>query len=226
QPQVIDRPPVRLYVEEAKAWREYASWPPPGSKPLRLFLGAGGMLDFAPAVANGAARYTYDPADPTPSVHPPVLFSVEAKVREMSALERRPDTVSFTTAPLKADLEAIGPVSVELTVRSDRAHVDFYVCLCDVDHRGRAFKVCDGYVRTVLDGDEPSAVTIECFPTAWRFARGNAIRLIVASGAFPRYARNLGTGEPLGEGADMQSACQEILFGPEAKSALVLTRGA
>jgi predicted acyl esterase len=35
--------------------------------------------------------------------------------------------------------------------------------------------------------------------TAHRFAAGHRIRLQVSGGAHPRYARNLGTGEPLGQ---------------------------
>jgi predicted acyl esterase len=34
---------------------------------------------------------------------------------------------------------------------------------------------------------------------------GHRLRLLVAAGAFPRFARNLGTGEPLGSGTDMRA---------------------
>ncbi|MGX9105128.1 CocE/NonD family hydrolase C-terminal non-catalytic domain-containing protein [Escherichia coli] len=33
-------------------------------------------------------------------------------------------------------------------------------------------------------------------PTAYRFAKGHRLRIQVSGGAFPRFARNLGTGEP------------------------------
>jgi predicted acyl esterase len=39
------------------------------------------------------------------------------------------------------------------------------------------------------------------------------MRLIVGSGAHPRYARNLGTGEPLASATQMVSAHQQILHG-------------
>ena len=40
------------------------------------------------------------------------------------------------------------------------------------------------------------AVDLELFPTAYRFRAGHRLRLQIAGGAFPRFARNLGTAEP------------------------------
>jgi predicted acyl esterase len=40
------------------------------------------------------------------------------------------------------------------------------------------------------------AVDVELFPTAYRFRAGHRLRLQVAGGAFPRFARNLVTPEP------------------------------
>jgi uncharacterized protein len=34
-------------------------------------------------------------------------------------------------------------------------------------------------------------------PVAWRLEVGHRLRLLVAAGAFPRFARNLGLGEPI-----------------------------
>ena len=42
------------------------------------------------------------------------------------------------------------------------------------------------------------SVDVELFPTAYRVRAGHRLRVQVAGGAFPRYARKLGTGEPLG----------------------------
>jgi len=39
------------------------------------------------------------------------------------------------------------------------------------------------------------AVDVELFPTAYRIRAGHRIRVQVSGGAFPRFARNLGTGE-------------------------------
>jgi len=223
-----DRDRVRLYVMGAKRWRDYPSWPPPGSRSLQLFLQPGGGLKAAaPATASAPTAFVYDPRDPTPSLHGPSLMG-GARTPDMTALELRRDTVSFTTAPLSSDLESVGPVSAELHVRSDREHTDFYVCLCDVGRSGRPMHVTDGYVR-LRPGDVPvdengaRRVTIACWPTAYCFRKGHRLRLIVASGAHPRYARNLGTGEPLGTGTHMVTACQEIFHEAARPSAICVT---
>ena len=57
-------------------------------------------------------------------------------------------------------------------------------------------------------------VSIEFWPTAYRFKRGHRIRVIVAGGAHPRYSRNPGSGEPLGDATTMVVAHQRILHGP------------
>jgi predicted acyl esterase len=46
--------------------------------------------------------------------------------------------------------------------------------------------------------DRVLAVDVELFPTAYRVESGHRLRLQVSGGAFPRYARNFGTGEPFG----------------------------
>lgn len=222
-----DRAPVRIFLQTAKKWREFPSWPPPGGRPLQLHLRSGGRLEASPpATDEGATTYTYDPADPTPAVHGPMVMGA-SKVRDMIDLEQRDDTILFTGSPLDRDVDVIGPVTVELSVRSDREHTDFYACLCDVDRKGRSVQVCDGYIR--LRPARPEAdvsgvrrITIDCWPTAWRFRRDHRLRLIVASGAHPRYARNLGTGEPLATATDMVPAHQAILHGIEYGSSISL----
>ena len=80
-----------------------------------------------------------------------------------------------------------------------------FVRLCDVDERGRSTNVCDGIER-IEPGrwkrrvDGVLAVRVALWPTAQRFRKGHRIRVQVSSGAHPRFARNLGTGEPLATG--------------------------
>ena len=122
--------------------------------------------------------------------------------KDNRALEARPDVLVFTSAPLEADLEAIGPVSAELYVKSTLEHTDFFARLCDVSPDGKSINVCDGLLR--LTPDRPTAdaegcrkVVIELWATAYRFKRGHRVRVQVSSGSHPRFARNTGSGEPL-----------------------------
>jgi hypothetical protein len=132
----------------------------------------------------------------------------------------------FTAEPVRSDLDAVGPVSAEIFLRSNTEHTDLYLCLCDVTPEGRSTNVCDGYRRLLPDGsstDHARKVAIEFWPTAYRFKRGHSMRVIVASGAHPRYARNPGSGQPLGDATTMVVAHQHILHGPEHPSAITLT---
>ncbi|MGA8092821.1 MAG: CocE/NonD family hydrolase [Steroidobacteraceae bacterium] len=223
-----DRDRVRLYVTGAAEWRDFPSWPPPGSRQVPFYLQPSAQLSTAPPDAMAEpTRYVYDPRDPTPSLHGPKVMG-DAKTPDMSLLEARADTVSFTTSPLAANLDVIGPARVELCFRSDRAHTDFYICLCDVRASGTPLHVLDGYLRVRPAESQPDAdgvrrISIECWPTAHRFLRGHRLRLIVASGAHPRYARNPGSGEPLGSATRMLPARQEIFHDAPRPSALWLS---
>jgi hypothetical protein len=70
--------------------------------------------------------------------------------------------------------------------------------------------------------DSVRKVHVEFWPTAYRFRNGHRIRVIVASGAHPRYVRNPGSGEALGDANTMVVAHQEILHGPEHPSEISL----
>ena len=140
-------------------------------------------------------RYRYDPADPTPAVGGARMVRDSGR-RDNTALEARPDVLTYTTAPLEADTEVIGEVSAEIWFSSSLAYADVFVRLCDVDPRGRSWNVCDG-LTSLTGADEVTRATVRLWPTAHRFKRGHRIRVQVSSGAFPRYARNPGSGEPL-----------------------------
>lgn len=222
-----NRDKVSLYLQGADQWLGFSSWPPQDATPLHLYLAHGGQLSLAPPVCTSASTsFVYDPSDPTPSLHGPSVMGKSGD-RDMTALESRSDTVAFTGAPLDHDHDVIGPVRVELSIRSDRNNTDFFVCLCDVDSKGRPQLVVDGYVRLRpgrpdADADGVRRIRIDCWPTAYRFRRGHRIRLIVASGAHPRYARNTGTGEPLATATEMVPAHQEILHGSNYPSFVAL----
>jgi predicted acyl esterase len=62
-----------------------------------------------------------------------------------------------------------------------------------VDPRGRSLNVCDGIVQ-LTDADPLTGTVGSAWSAAHRFGRGHRIRLQVAGGAFPRFARNPETG--------------------------------
>ncbi len=163
--------------------------------------GAGPIVDVPPmsppeaggtAAGAAVATFRYDPADPTPAVGGRLL-TPDAGVRDNRALAARADVVTFTTAPLAADLVIAGPPVATLDHFADPPHADVFVRLCDVAPNGRGRNVADGMVRRD-PADGP--VTIELDPCFHRVAAGHRLSLLVAGGAHPRFPRNNGTGEP------------------------------
>jgi uncharacterized protein len=80
--------------------------------------------------ATGA--FTYDPADPVPSIGGRFQASVPGGPYDQSQVERRPDVLVYSTAPLKHSLEVTGPISVTLYAASSARDTDFTAKLVDV----------------------------------------------------------------------------------------------
>jgi putative CocE/NonD family hydrolase len=201
-------PPVRVFLQHADAWLDFETWPPPAAAGSAYYLRAGGCLspDAEPGDAT-PETFVYDPADPTPSAGGPLLYPPGKQV-DNAAIEARPDVLSYTSDTLRDDLDLVGPVSARVFVRTDRAHADVFVRVCDVDARGVSRNIVDGIRRLspetvpaadVQVGDDGIlAVDVELYPTAYRVRAGHRIRVQVSGGAFPRYARNFGTPAPFG----------------------------
>ncbi|MEU6251168.1 CocE/NonD family hydrolase [Streptomyces sp. NPDC047043] len=220
--QPAERAPVRLYVMGEEKWRDFPSWPPPGYAPQRLHLHPHSTLSTEEPADSPPDGYRYDPADPTPAVGG-VRMAVGVKSGRVdnTALEARADVLTYTTPLLKKDIEAIGDVEAEIFVRSGLPYADVFVRLCDVDDKGRSVNVCDGLI-SLTGADETTCATLRLWPTAYRFRRGHRIRVQISSGAFPRFNRNPGTGEPRATATTLRAADQLIFHDPVHPSAIVL----
>ena len=93
------------------------------------------------------------------------------------------------------DTEYIGTPSVELWVTSDVPAPQLFVRLNVVDSTGRSTNITDTLATVRADPVTPTLVTATLPPTCVRVYAGERLRLVVAGGAFPRFARNPGTGE-------------------------------
>jgi uncharacterized protein len=215
---------VRVWVggEGAGEWRETPRWPAPGTTLQRWHLGAHGSLSTRePSADVPAVGFRYDPADPTPSPGGAIL-AVTGGSRDNRAVERRLDVLVFSSGPLEEPVEVVGEVAAELSVVRDNPYADLFVRLCDVDPRGRSWNVCDGIVR--LTGEEPlvGTVRVSLIGAAHRFGRGHRIRLQVAGGAHPRFARNPGNGQAVAVAEDLVPTQYEIGLDAAHPSMLLL----
>jgi putative CocE/NonD family hydrolase len=203
---------VRIFVK-GEGWRELPDWPPTTTE-RALYLQPGGSLvetPPSPAVPSSAS-FRYDPADPTPTIGGRLL-SPDGGYRDDTALAARRDVLSFTSDVLTDDLYVHGNPVAQLAHSSDNPHVDVFVRISEVDPKGRSRNVSDGYRR--LDGtpQDGNTVSLELDAIAHRFRAGSRIRVLIAGGSHPRYARNLGTGEATVTGSQLTPSTHEVHFG-------------
>jgi uncharacterized protein len=201
---------VRVFVR-GEGWRELPDWPPATAERALYLQPGGGLADTSPA-AGTSASFRYDPAEPTPTIGGRLL-SPDGGYRDDSALAVRRDVLSFTSEVLTEDLCVFGNPVAELAHSSDNPYVDVFVRISDVDAKGRSRNVSDAYRR--LDGSaRDGALTLELDAIAHRFRAGTRIRVLIAGGSHPRFARNLGTGEPTVTGSQLKRSVHQVHFGP------------
>ncbi|MDF2822905.1 MAG: cocE [Mycobacterium sp.] len=209
---------VRAKVTGGGGWLELPDWPPTTTESVR-YLDGPARLTETPATS-GQSRFTFDPQDPTPTIGGRLLSPGSGRRRD-DALAHRHDVLTFTGDALPDDLYVYGTPVLELAHESDTPYVDRSVRLSEVDVRGHSRNVSDGYVRLRPDRNT-GPVRVELDPVAHRFAAGARLRLLIGGGSFPRYARNLGTGDSVLEGAQTVPATHLVTH---AGSRLVLPVG-
>lgn len=217
-----DRPaPVRVYRtgRPAPGWVNLPDWPP-ASREHTWYLRPDGGLGPGPA-PEGVSRFRYDPADPTPTVGGRLLLSGRSGYRDDTALAGRPDVLSFTSAPLDDALLVCGNPVLELDHSNDIGHFDVFGRLSEVDRRGRSRNVSDGFRR--FSATPEGTVRLELDPIAHRFSPGSRLRVLVAGGCHPRFARNLGTGEPAVSGRRMAPSTHDVRHGESSRLILPVT---
>jgi putative CocE/NonD family hydrolase len=217
---------VRLFVMGSRRWVDVPDWPPPATVE-RWHLQPGGRLSTDPPTESKPDGFRFDPADPTPGIGGPSLDLRNAGRKDQRHREERPDVLTYTSPRMDREMTVAGPLAVELWFRSSRPYTDVSVRLCCVSANGRSVNLSDGYRRLRPEDVTPDAdgilhVRVDMWPTATTFRRGEAIRLQVASGAHPLFARNLGTGEPVATGSTMRAASQEVFHDPGHPSAVEL----
>lgn len=221
------RAPVRVYVQHADRWTDLPCWPPPEARPTEWYLDAGGGLGpDRPAGTAPPSRFVYDPADPTPTVGGPML-QPPSKQLDNRTVEARDDVRVWTGPPLESDLDLLGPVSAVVYVRTGTGIGDVFVRLCDVGPDGASMNITDAMHRLVPDReatapDGTTVVRMTLSPTGYRVRAGHRLRVQVAGAAFPRFARNPGTGERTATAVDGERISYEILHDSEHPSHVVL----
>jgi putative CocE/NonD family hydrolase len=133
---------------------------------------------------------------------------------------------------LDTDLEVTGPLAAVIYAESTARDTDFTAKLVDVYPDGRAIHLAEGILRArhrasmeameLLVPGEVAEFRIELAPTSNLFMKGHRLRVEISSSNFPRFDRNLNTGEDIFRSTRMQTARQTILHSAEYPSHVIL----
>ncbi|MGV9413095.1 CocE/NonD family hydrolase [Nocardia sp. NPDC003693] len=228
----IDRfGPVTVRAQGGGGWVARPSFPDPAATVHRLYLSADPSGSAPHAGADGSLE-SAPPADP---VHVPLptgrghLASSNTSVMALGMAgllrrDRRPDdrraeaaAVTFTTAPLPADLVLSGPLNLHLRVETAGTEAFWSVTVTDVEPDGTSAALTRGALlsslraideknSTYLDGEmisplhplradsvlpvvpgEPFDIDIDINPTEAVLRAGHRLRVAIAPASFPRH---------------------------------------
>jgi putative CocE/NonD family hydrolase len=205
---------VLLFVMGANEWRQEAEWPLARAVDTPLFLGEDSALAWdAPTAADAGSDYVYDPADPVQTRGGNLVMSSEypAGPFDQRDVESRDDVLVFTTPALEEDTEITGRVRATLFASTDGPSTDWVVRLCEVDANGVSRNLVDGITRVTTEPGRVDEVEVDLWSTSILVRAGHRLRVHVTSSNFPRWDRNLNTGEPVTEGTTVRVAQQRIL---------------
>jgi len=175
--------------------------------------------------------YDSDPAKPVRFITDPSFAQIGGP-DDYRNVEQGADVLVYTTETLTQDTEICGPLRVQLSAASSARDTDFMAKLIDVWPNGFAQRLNDGMVRARFrEGmDKPSLIEpgraysydLDLWNTCQLFRPGHRIRLEIASTAFPKYDRNLNTGEALGQTTRMEVAHQKVFHDQQRVSYVIL----
>jgi putative CocE/NonD family hydrolase len=242
---VDNEKPVKIFVMGKNVWRDEDDWPLPGAEDTCFYLHSGGqantlsgngVLNTIRPQSEAEDRFTYIPSDPVPTrggglccdtgdYLPPGAFDQRPN-------ESRQDVLVYTTPALQEDMEATGPISLDLYASSSAVDTDFTAKLIDVHPDGYAQNLTDGILRARYRNSQEKAefmershiyeLKIDAGATSNVFLAGHRIRLEISSSNFPRFDRNLNTAEEPERGTRWVKATNAVYHNHEYPSALSL----
>ena len=235
--------PVQIFVMGDNAWRNEKEWPLARTQYTNYYIQSGGHANSA--IGDGVLTtqqpkgaesdgFRYDPANPVPSMGGNVCCSnVPSGPMDQRSVERRDDVLVYTTPEMKTPTEITGPIKMELFAATSAKDTDWTAKLVDVQPNGVAQNIQSGIVRArYRDGggkpaqpiapDKVYSYAIDLWATSYIIQPGHRLRLEISSSDFPRFDRNLNTGEDPGTGTRMAIARQTIYHSARYPSHLVL----
>lgn len=227
---------VRYFVMGANEWRRAEAWPPPEVNEMTFHLSSGGransrfgdgIIDTLQPSSDNWDTFNYDPEVPVmaPAVSngSPVYGPVD-----LSASQQGNNILVFSSPPFNETITFVGQALVTLYVASSAPDTAFVVRLSHLTSTGAASFLTLG-AALLKDGqsqsDGSTCLTLLLDDTCVQIERGAALRLDVASSAFPLLVRHPNTEtDPasVASTAEFRRARQIVYHGPSHPSTLRL----
>ena len=237
-------PPVKLFVMGRNEWVYEHEYPLARTDYRPMYFTSGGRANGdrgdgrltwdKPAGASPADTFSYDPANPVPSLGGNNCCGTPtpAGPKDQRPIEARPDVLLYTSEPLSEPLEVTGPVKVVLYAASDAPDTDFVAKLVDVRPDGTSYNMAEGILRAryreslsrpaLLKPGEVYRFEIDLVGTSVEFQKGHRMRVHVTSSHFPQFDRNPNTGATFGTTAELRVATQTVYHDAQRASHIVL----
>jgi hypothetical protein len=197
-------PAIRAFVMNQDRWIDTDTWPPKQVVPTRYYLSDKSLSTEIPGKDVSPQTYSYDPADPVPTLGGNNL-TVARGIHDHRKLASRPDVLEYMTPILTSDLTIVGPLKAHIFVSSSAPDTDFTAMLLDVRPDGYQANVQDGIIRLryrhgrakpeLLSKGQVVDADIDLWSTAYCFKSGHRLALHISSSNFPRFDRNLNVAE-------------------------------
>jgi uncharacterized protein len=236
--------PVKIFVMGKNEWREEDDWPIARAKNTKYYLhsagaangiaGNGALSTLAPAEEK-PDQYVYDPTEAVPTIGGPLCcgaLPTGIGPQDQRPAEVRGDVLVYTTTAFAKNTEVTGPVSLDLYVSTSAVDTDFTGMLVDVWPNGFAQNLTSGILRLRYRSSQEKAelanpgetyhISVDLWATSNVFLAGHTLRLEVSSSNFPRFDRNLNTGEEQARATRMVRATNMVYHDRAHPSALLL----
>jgi putative CocE/NonD family hydrolase len=213
--------PIKLFLMGRNSWLSLKHFPPKDATLTEFLLSENGLLlqeskmtrymNTESLNSNRFVHYKFDPKDPTPSIGGASFDCNNTGPKNNAILEKRADIAIFSSEIIAEEVTVIGYIRARILVWSSSEHAHFIARLCDVSPSNESIILCDGIAKIsegtkiltlssiecdgkTFDNIGIYEVTIDMAATANVFRVGHRVRVHIASGAHPRWARNLGNG--------------------------------
>jgi uncharacterized protein len=185
---------IRYYTMNEGQWRTTPTWPPPEMDTRRWYLGADRSLTDSPPQAAGEDDYAVDFSASSGDSTRWLTNLTGDDVYYPDRAEEDSRLLTYTGAPLVADLRITGTPVVSLQLSSTHTDGALHVYLEDVAPDGRVTYLTEGILRLIHGGSDDAGLPYEHPGPARAFRRTDAEPLTPSEEArveMPLYATSV-----------------------------------